>query len=98
MDRRVTHRSALAAATAWLMTPARNKAIDRAGLSVDAEASQEYRRLRECLEGLDPKERHSIREALRRRVLPLAEEAAPESPPVRVFTAVLLPPLGTIRA
>jgi RNA polymerase sigma factor (sigma-70 family) len=74
-----------AAATTWLITLARNKAIDRIrqrrvrappesvdfdtladerpGPPANAEASQEYGRLRRCLEGLEPMDRHSIREA-----------------------------------
>lgn len=77
--------SALAAATTWLVTLARNKAIDRlrqqrarlphapldfdtladerAGPPAHAEASQQYGRLRGCLERLEPKDRHSVREA-----------------------------------
>lgn len=76
---------ALAAATTWLITLARNKAIDRlrqrrprapleavdfdrladerGGPQADAQASQEYGRLRGCLEVLDPQERASVREA-----------------------------------
>lgn len=74
-----------AAATTWLVTLARNKAIDRLrqqraraprgaidfdtladerpGPPANAEASQQYRRLRKCLDALDPKHRRSIREA-----------------------------------
>jgi RNA polymerase sigma factor (sigma-70 family) len=77
--------SALAAATTWLVTLARNKAIDRlrqlrmrvplepvdfdtlanagVGPAVDAEVSQEYRRLRRCLESLEADDRRSVREA-----------------------------------
>jgi RNA polymerase sigma factor (sigma-70 family) len=77
--------SVLAAASTWLVTLARNKAIDRlrrhrarvplqsgefatladerAGPPADAEASQEYARLRRCLEGLRPEDRDSVREA-----------------------------------
>lgn len=75
----------LAAATTWLVTLTRNKAIDRLrqkraraplaivdfdtlahegpGPTADAQASQEYERLRRCLETLEPQDRHSIREA-----------------------------------
>jgi len=77
--------STLAAATTWLVTLARNRAIDRLRQrrmrvplepidfdtladgrvvpAVDAEASQEYRRLRRCLESLEPDDRKSVREA-----------------------------------
>jgi RNA polymerase sigma factor (sigma-70 family) len=77
--------AALSAPTTWLITLARNKAIDRLRqrrallpleavdfdtLSderptppVAAEASQEYTRLQRCLETLEAKDRHSIREA-----------------------------------
>jgi RNA polymerase sigma factor (sigma-70 family) len=77
--------STLAAAATWLITLARNRAIDRlrlrrvrvpleaidldsladgqAGPLARAEASQEYRRLRRCIESLEPKDRDSIREA-----------------------------------
>ncbi len=77
--------SSVAAATTWLVTLARNKAIDRLrqqrarvplepidldalrderpGPQAAAQASQEYRRLQRCLDDLDPKHRHSIREA-----------------------------------
>jgi RNA polymerase sigma factor (sigma-70 family) len=77
--------SALAAATTWLITLARNKAIDRLrqhrarlplqpldfdtladerdGPPAAAQASQDYGRLRGCLERLEPQDRHSIREA-----------------------------------
>lgn len=76
---------ARAAAIAWLVTLARNKAIDRlrqrresalsdpidldqladdrSGPPADAEADQEYLRLRRCLEELSPKYRRSVREA-----------------------------------
>ena len=40
-----------------------NLADERVGPPADAEASQEYARLRGCLESLEPKDRHSIREA-----------------------------------
>ena len=77
--------SGRAAATTWLVTLARNKAIDRLrqqrarvprgaidldtladerpGPPADAEATQQYRRLQDCLDALDPKHRRSIREA-----------------------------------
>jgi len=76
---------ARAAATTWLVTLARNKAIDRLrqrrpgapleavdfdrladegrGPPAHAEASQEYARLRRCLETLDPEDQGSLREA-----------------------------------
>lgn len=36
---------------------------ERAGPRADAEASQEYERLRRCLEVLEPQDRHSVRDA-----------------------------------
>jgi RNA polymerase sigma factor (sigma-70 family) len=38
-------------------------ADERAGPTADAQASQEYERLRRCLDALEPQDRHSIREA-----------------------------------
>ena len=77
--------SARAGALTWLVTLARNKAIDHLRQrhesppgdpvdleqlideqptpAVDAQRSEEYRRLQRCLEILDPKQRHSVREA-----------------------------------
>lgn len=77
--------AARAAATTWLVTLTRNKAIDRlrqqrareplamadfdtladerAGPTAHVQASQEYERLRRCLETLEPQDRQWIREA-----------------------------------
>ena len=40
-----------------------NLADERAGPPAEAELSQQYARLRRCLEGLEPRDRYSIREA-----------------------------------
>lgn len=77
--------ASLAAATTWLITLTRNRAVDRLrqrrarvplehidldalgdeqpGPPALAQASEDYRRLQKCLEGLDPKHRRSVREA-----------------------------------